>query len=275
MDIRYYDPKEVNKRIVHKIEPRPGWYPAAYGGVKAEHFTSVEHQEKAKRVHVASKPSINESSFETCVELSILQALPGPLMVFMELGAGWGGQTLTMETAVRNQVVDMSVDHVYSYAVEAEPGHYGFLVEAIYANRMHALPIFGAVGDTLGWNKFYAERPSASNYGQAFHPRGNIEVPTFTVENLMDTFKIGEVDLVHMDVQGAEPLVLAGTPVERFRFLIVCPHYGNHIQEIRNYLEPTHEEIICLGPASGYHEVEGFPLPVHMPQDGIMVWERK
>lgn len=277
MQVRYHDPKEVNGRIQYRLDPPAGWHSAAYGGVKAHHFTSVEHQEKAKRVHVAGKPSINESQFEICVELSILEALPGPKMAFVELGAGWGGQTLTFHTAIGNQVVDTKVKEFYAYAVEAEPGHYGFLIETWAQNEIPGIPIFGAVSNKLGWEKFYAVRPSASNYGQSFHPRGNIMVPTFTLENLVETFKLEEVDLVHMDVQGAEPQVLLGAlpVIEKLHYLIVCPHYPNHVLQIVELLDSTHRLIVSFGPASGYHELEGFPLPIHMPQDGIMLWERK
>ena len=274
MEIRYHDPKAIKAPL---RDVPPGWSYTAYGGLKADHFTSVEHREKAKAVHVASKPCINESAFEVHVELSILEALPGPGMVFVECGAGWGGQTLTFHTAIANQVIDTAVKEFTAYAIEAEPGHYRFLVETWVQNRIKGVPIFGAVADHLGWEPFYAERPSASNYGQALHPRGNITVPVFTLANLVSTFSLEEIDLVHMDVQGAEPDVLAGAAavLPKIRYLIVCPHYEKHVGQIESLLSPTHDLLIGLGPRSGYHTIEGFPLPIHMPQDGIMVWKRR
>ena len=274
MDIKYYDPKFIKSPVAEALA---GWHPAAYGGLKAYHFTSSEHQAKAKRVHATTKPCINESAFEIHVELSILEALPGPEMIFVELGAGWGGQTLTFHTAITNQVINTAVKKFTSYAVEAEPGHYQFLIETWIQNRIAGMPIFGAVSKEIGWQPFYAVKKPASNYGQALHPRGNITVPVFTLENLVSTFSLDEIDLVHMDVQGAEPDVLEGaiSVLPKIRYLIVCPHYPKHIAKISNLLTPTHELLIGLGPASGYHAVEGFPLPVHMPQDGIMVWRRK
>lgn len=277
MHIQYFDPTEVKKRIQVRIPPPPGWKSAAYGGVKAHHFTSVEHQAKAKAVHISEKPSMTESAFEICVELSILRALPGPRMVFMEVGAGWGGQALTIQTAVANHVVNTAVREVYSYAIEPEPGHYQFLIETFQENRIPGIPIYGAVSDKLSWPTFYAVRPSASNYGQAIHPRGNIQVPCYTLPSLLTSFKIEEVDLVHMDVQGFEPQVLLGGKkvLYKFRYLIVCPHYTEHIPIIQTALKRTHREVLTFGPRSGYHELEGFPLPIHMPQDGISVWERR
>ena len=277
MEIRYHDPKEMAKRTIHRASPREGWQPAGYGGLSGKHFTSPAHISGAREVHKSSKPRINESQFEACVELSILEALPGPEMIFMELGAGWGGQTLAFHTAILNQVVDTAVKSLTAYAVEAEPGHYRFLVETWIQNEIAGIPIFGAVATGLAWEPFYSVVPSADNYGQSLHPRGNITVPVFTLANLVETFSLEEIDLVHMDVQGAEPQVLLGAlpVIEKFRYLIVCPHYPNHVLQIIELLDSTHKLLVSFGPSSGYHELEGFPLPIHMPQDGIMLWERK
>lgn len=278
MDIKYYDRKELAQRVTQRIEPPSSeWVPASFGGVTAAFFTSPAHQSRAKSVHTTETPCINESQFELCMELSVLQSLDKLGMTFMELGAGWGAQSLTIAMAVRNSIVDMPVEFSYCYAVEAEPGHYEFLCMAFQANKIHGLPIFGAVADTLSWPSFYAVKEPADNYGQSLHPRGNIQVPCFTIENLVQTFKIEEVDLVHMDIQGAEPQALQGTlpVIDHFRYLIVCPHFGSHVDQIGKLLEPTHNCLLSFGPASGYHELPGFPLPIYIPQDGIMLWERK
>lgn len=277
MQTKYYDAHELLTKVTTRIQPPPGWTSSAFGGVKADHFTSIAHQAGAAAVHQSTQPVIGETAFELCVEMSVLEALPGPEMVFMELGAGWGAQTLNIVTAVRNQVVDTAVKDVWAYTVEAEPGHYRFLCESFRANDLPGIPIFGAVSDTLGWPTFYAERPPDSNYGQSLHPRGNIIVPSFTLENLLKTFHVEEIDFVHMDIQGAEPLALcgAGDLLSRFRYLLVCPHYDDHLYQISQLLCPTHNLVVGFGPRSGYHDVPGFPLPIHLPQDGIMLWERK
>jgi len=276
LKIKNYDLRIVQKRVKEWLPPREGWKHAAYGGVSAYHFRSVKHVEKAKKVHVSTTPAMNESAFELCVELSILEAIKRPDMVLVELGAGWGGQTLNFATAVRSQVVDMAAKSVYSYAIEAEPGHYGFLCETFLENQIEGLPIFGAIADKVGWVHFYAVHPSADNYGQAINPKGNIEVPCFTLENLVEVFKIDHIDLVHMDIQGAEPEAIKGalSIIGRIDYLLVCPHYEGHEGQITKMLSATHNLILSHGPRSGYHEIEGFDLPVHQPQDGIMVWER-
>jgi len=206
-----------------------------------------------------------------------MQVIPGPEMTFIELGAGWGAQSLNIATIAREQVVPLTAQNVTSYAVEAEPGHYGFLCETFVANRLPGLPIYGAISDAVGWLPFRSFYPAADNYGQSLKPDGNIQVPVYTLAYLVNTFNIAEVDLVHMDIQGSEPEAVAGAlpVIDRFRFLLVCPHRPEHIPQITEMLEPTHSMELCLPPASGYHDVPGFPLPVHIPQDGIMLWTRR
>lgn len=277
ISIKPHDPQEVRSHITDPIVPPEGWRAWPYGGICGDHFTSQSHLQKARTVHKTPKPVINESVFELEVELSVLEALPGPEMIFIELGAGWGAQSLQITTAVRHQVVDTKVRHVTCYALEAEPGHYGFVVEAFQRNNICGLPLFGAVSDTVGWAQFFATVPSADNYGQSLRPDGNLTVPTFTLANLVETFGLESVDLVHMDIQGAEPEAIRGAlpVIDRFRILLVCPHYEEHVSQIVSMLMPTHKPVISLGPRSGYHDLPGFSLPVHMPQDGLMVWERR
>jgi FkbM family methyltransferase len=278
MEIKYYDLKEIGKNVRQQATLCPtGWFPYSFGGLKARHFSGQAHLDRAKMVHTTDRPAINESAYELCVELSVLQTLDVDRIVFMELGAGWGGQTVQVVTAVRNQVVPMAPTSVYTYAVEAEPGHYRFLCETFQQNWIEGVPIFGAVSSTLGWPLFYAEKAPEDNYGQSLHPRGNIAVPSFTLANLMATFKIEDVHFLHMDIQGAEPDAIRGADInmDRFWYVLVCPHYQEHVDSITQLMVRTHDLVCSFGPQSGYHDVPGFPLPVHFPQDGMMLWERK
>jgi FkbM family methyltransferase len=275
--IRYFDPKVLTKKVTMRIDPPIGWYPIGFGGVKATHFSGQAHADSAKKAHQTTTPCINESAFELCAELSVLEQLQDPGMYFIELGAGWGAQTVNIVTAVRNHVVDTGVCATYSIALEADPGHYGFLCETFRENQIVGLPLYGAISRSLGWPPFSAMTAPADSYGQKLEANGNLHVPCFTLANLLETFDIPEVHLVHMDIQGAEPDALLGADdlITRFRYIIVCPHRTGHMGLIRGLLADTHNEIVAYDQRSGYHNYPGFPLPVYLPQDGIMLWERK
>jgi FkbM family methyltransferase len=274
--IKYFELTELRKRITSRLVAE-GYSPTAFGGLRGNHFSSVVHATAAATVHKSLKPCINESAFEVNVLLSVLQQLPDPNMVFVEAGAGWGSQSLTITSAVKNQVVDMKVKNTLTFAVEAEPGHYQFLCETFLMNGIKGAPLFGALSDSIGWPSFYAQKPSADNYGQSLQSGGNINVPCFTVEYLVDTFKIDQIDLIHMDVQGEESKVIRGAlpVIKKINYLLVCPHHGPCINEITELLSPTHTCLLSLPARSGYHDIPGFPLPVHLPQDGMMLWERR
>ena len=279
---RYFDIPAMRKKA-ESTRPIPdGWCPAFFGGIRGEHFYETLYISDLNKEHHSTPPAIGEMEFERHMLLTILQKIKSRKMVFVELGAGWGTQTLFVTMAVREQVTTMWPNDVWSLAVEAEPGHYGFLCETFRMNKIDGLPVFGAVSKTRDWAKLWAKKGSAEHYGQALHPKGNLNVPTFTLDYLIEAFKIKHVDLLHIDIQRAEPDAIWGSimHIGYIDYLLVCPHYferpeDSHMPIIQEMLAPTHKLCLSIAPRSGYCKVKGFPLPVHHPRDGIMVFKRR
>ena len=273
---RPFDILTLQKKVKQPSIP-DGWRPINFGGMRGEHFISASHKATARKDHITRQECIAETEFEQYVLLTILENIESHDMTFVELGAGWGGQTNFIVTAVREQVVDMEPKSAWSLAVEAEPGHYDFLCEMFRMNKIRGLPIFGAISKEKGWAKLKAFQKSADHYGQSLKPDGNLDVPTYTLDYLMDMFEIDHVDLVHMDLQAVEPDAIRGSlkHIHQVDYLLVCPHKTEHVPIIRGLLTPTHRLCFGFGPYSGYHEMEGFPLPIYHPLDGIMVFERR
>jgi FkbM family methyltransferase len=49
-----------------------------------------------------------------------------------------------------------------------------------------------------------------------------LHVPTMTLDKLLDDNHVASVDLVSMDIEGAEPLALKGFDIKRFKTKLVC-----------------------------------------------------
>lgn len=49
-----------------------------------------------------------------------------------------------------------------------------------------------------------------------------IHVPTTTLTKLLDTNGVSKIDFLSMDIEGAEPMALAGFDIERFRPTLAC-----------------------------------------------------
>jgi FkbM family methyltransferase len=73
-----------------------------------------------------------------------------------------------------------------------------------------------------------------------------IQAPTSTLNDLLDQNGISKIDFLSMDIEGAEPLAVAGFDVERFKPELVC------IEVNAATREPIHE---CFE-AHGYETID-------------------
>ena len=93
-------------------------------------------------------------------------------------------------------------------AVEPSAANAELAAANFAANGIDARLVRAAVGPTLG-RAFFSER-SESQFGQLAE-RGD-EVDMVTIESLVDSFPNGRVDLVKIDIEGAERHVLESLP---------------------------------------------------------------
>lgn len=227
-------------------------------------------------------PAFNEEYFEWIDLLEAVQAAETHFTM-VELGAGWG-RWLT------NAVGAIGASRPRSYTlvgVEAEPTHFGWLREHLAANgvdlahcRLHEAAV--AARDGHVW--FHGGRPTEW-YGQAAIPyfrrlllelRGHIpdgefvrKVKAVSLQSLLASLDV--VDLVDMDIQGAEADVLesAGPALAKVRRV----HVGTHGAEIE-------ERLRVLFGRLGWRKTNDYPCgrTVDTPygpiafQDGVQTW---
>jgi FkbM family methyltransferase len=58
-----------------------------------------------------------------------------------------------------------------------------------------------------------------------------VEVPTITLDDLLDNEKIEKIDFLSMDIEGGEPTALAGFDIRRFRPELVCIEASLSVRE--------------------------------------------
>ena len=71
-----------------------------------------------------------------------------------------------------------------------------------------------------------------------------ITVPTITLNKVLDDRGIEKIDFLSMDIEGAEPMALAGFDIQRFRPRLVC---------IEAHTSPEQEQQLMK-----YFEVNGY-----------------
>ncbi|MGC1187165.1 MAG: FkbM family methyltransferase [Candidatus Acidiferrales bacterium] len=138
----------------------------------------------------------------------LFKSLLKPGMVVLDVGANFGYYGLIASRIVGNSGA--------VYAFEPEPKNFRLLNKNITLNNFsNIIPLQVALSNEAGKATLFLDK---TNLGMHSVRRGNIiadggvvEVETTTLDNFVQTkMKNGRVDLITMDVQGAEELVIAG-----------------------------------------------------------------
>lgn len=99
------------------------------------------------------------------------------------------------------------------YAVEPNPGTFEALQINLRANGIaHVSSYMCGLADRPGTIRLHAP-PSRLDYNATVLPRADwqsVDVPSRTLDECVNDWGVGRIDLMKLDVEGAEPLVLAG-----------------------------------------------------------------
>jgi FkbM family methyltransferase len=196
----------------------------------------------------------------------------------IELGAGFGRWTVYAAAALRKLRPDVRYRLI---AVEAEPTHFAWLRQHTrdyglrrWSRRGSCRLINAAVSGREGDDDFYAGDP-ATWYGQALVRPENVgadaqvmRVQTIRLSRLLR--RLGFVDLIDMDIQGAELEVLAEARSELSRVRRI--HVETHSEAIDEALPGLFADwtLVAAKPLGAHAET---PLgPADYSGGGFQVW---
>ncbi len=198
-------------------------------------------------------PPANEHYFDWVATLTAVDRCRGTFRM-AELGAGWAPWLTRAALAARQRPAIRALELV---AVEAEAVHYQWVKQHLEDNgvggaAIHAL--HGAIAPRAGTIRFPKVNNPDEDYGASTRAArvgtDYVEVQAYTLEQVLQRFT-GPVDLVHVDVQGAEYEVLPlAMPLLRSRVKSIM--IGTHIS-----LE-LHRQIARAFLHEGWREVFNF-----------------
>ena len=162
--------------------------------------------------------------------------LAGETFSIIELGCGWGCWMNITGMAARRRGKSVSM-----IGVEGDPGHIAFARESLatngFATRDYKL-FWGIAAADSGVAFFPIQRISGQEWGleaklrpstqeaEALRGSGRYEeLPIFSLPNIAED--VASVDLLHIDIQGAETEVIAGALEflnEKVRYIVVGTH---------------------------------------------------
>jgi FkbM family methyltransferase len=202
-------------------------------------------------------PSKNEHYFDWIAVLTAVEraaAAGAGVFRMAELGAGWAPWLVRAALAARQRP---AIARLQLMAVEADPTHFGWIAEHFRDNGLDPAAhrvVFGAASDAPGPLRFPRIEDPAETYGASLRfatgDKPTIEVPAVSLEAVLAGFD-GPVDLMHVDIQGAEYDILPGA-MGRLRQAVKSIMVGTHISTEK------HEGLIADFRAAGWRPVFEF-----------------
>ena len=154
-------------------------------------------------------------------DLLFFQYRPRPGDVVVDVGAGMGEElpALCHSVSPGGTVI----------AIEAHPFTYEGLVRAISLNRLaNCVPVAAAVSDQTGLATISdVDDPDLnSTLPGALATHAQVQVPAFTLDDLAQRMSIERIDLLKMNIEGAERLAILGMNrvLHRTRNVVISCH---------------------------------------------------
>ena len=168
------------------------------------------------------------------------------------------GQTSSLVNSTDKVVVDLGAHFAmvtvgiaqklpisaHVYAIEASPRNYRILLENLRLNSVkNVTTLCLAASDSVGSLELYSEDGGSSHFSAIAAPSGgghSISVPAYPFEEILQMLGLEHVDLVKIDIEGAELKVLEESipkvckNVDKFDIEV---HSGSYLQRITHLLE--------------------------------------
>jgi FkbM family methyltransferase len=264
--------------IFDQFERWSGEVPAGFSAGYLGQMTADKFRAYKPRAGLASFPPAHEELFQW---IMLLEAVMTARRVFtmMELGAGHARWLVNAACAARQRRPDLALKLV---GVEAEPTHFQWMLEHFRNNGLDPaahLLINAAVNGDGARCSFTVGHPDEW-YGQAIIEPGSpfgdwpqarvVETDTVSVPWILS--KLGPVDLIDADIQGAE--------LDCFDYAM--PEMGNQVRRVHlaTHSDKIHAHVGNLFAAAGWScayavppgmRVDTHAGPIQM-QDGVQSW---
>ncbi len=271
---------------------KQGWYGYYYLAKCWSEQRNAKFAEEAKSISKAGE--MDERQFEIDCFLSVLADINKKHVNMFELGAGWGDWSLALAGVVDFKIVPIIPTSYRCLAVEGEPTHYQWIKEHFARQNINGTAVHGAVSSKNGSCHFILDSAPDSCYGQAMVSssgltikkiawylynyvfRRTAEISTYTIDHLLQAYNFEHVDIINIDVQGAEYEVMLGAAKsikdDLIDYLIIGTHQRKFNDSLRHLLSPTFDLVVDIYPNS-VGKVEGF-CPIRC-RDGVQLYKRK
>jgi FkbM family methyltransferase len=253
-----------------------------------ERFESMIYERESNAI---AKGIIPERIFERYAIASIIETIKTRNAVFMEVGAGYGEWCLAFDGLVKNKAVSTNAKTTFCIGVEPDPVHCEWLKTHFAYNEIKGMVIEAVVSDVDGFVKINRNSKPDYDYGQTivnhgidkrtalgllqYMLRNTMNVKSYKLDDIMWEMTDKHIDLVHIDVQGAEDKVIKGASELIFNdnidYLIIGTHGERKHDKVKKMLGYDYDFVVDIKPNS----IGETSIGKVECQDGILICERK
>lgn len=274
MQLRLFKIKHISKTS----PDAENWEQFWHGYFQMKKVRSPQKRDMDKRAHNdAVRPADVMSEYETekQIFLNVISDIKKDCITMLELGAGRGDFCLSLAGVIDHSIIPVPAKSYRCLALEAEPTHFEWTKEHFERQGINGLVVHGAVQKYDGHCLF--EIDEEHTYGKAVSKNGNIKIPCYTIDTIMKKYGFSHLDILHMDVQGAECDALRGATnalnQREIDYMIIGTHGQDMNKNLKGLLETYYNIIIDIPPNSLCFETS--IGKVSFPVDGIMMCKRK
>jgi FkbM family methyltransferase len=230
--------------------PAPGAHPAPSSAVSPSTSPSASTGSAPRRNIVGTEKRVYSQHDEEVIIRDFFQDRRDGF--YLDVGCAWPKKDnntyyLESELGWSGIGVDALPEHAQPWKNKRRNGKF---FNYIVSDRSGAVETFFRAPDLPGISSI-RPRDSFSGKKVAYE---EIQIPTITLTKLLDDNGVAKIDLLSMDIEGAEMPALAGFDIDRFRPELVC---------IEMY-HAGRENVLRYFAAHGYEHLERY-----LPYDGV------
>jgi len=219
---------------------------------------------------------------ERFVFFQLMEYYAGQDIVYAEIGAGYAEWCMAALGTIHRGLLEKHPASVKGLAVEGDPTHYAWAVWCAEKQNLPITCIHAACCDKDGTIKFRSKASPRIHYGARIATDKEKDLPdVYTVKSVrLDTLMRGDfqhVHIAHLDVQGAEGLVVRGSSkaLDRIEHFLIEIHNEPVAAEIKGLLGKTHDLLVEIPRTTEAVFLPGLKFPTKGLGGGLQLWRKK
>jgi FkbM family methyltransferase len=266
--------------LIFKPDIKPprgtGWIQDWHGFYVLEECMPEENLKWYKRR--GSLEQYHPEMIETFALFTIIQKISKKKISFAELGSGRAQFSLAAASCVINKIIPNSIDEIDVFAIDGDPYHFLWTLKQLDMQNISNTVLHGAISKQNSFAKFDINWDEAAEWlGQSMMETGSLTVPVYSLDYLFDSGVLEHMDVLHMDIQGAEADAMKGAEKAlaegRIDYIIVGTHGEEVETELKSIMSKTHSLVLEL-PAMQEAVIDGLKKTVCSAPDGVHVYGR-